>query len=591
MASSDGSRSILGASDELFDVTCGPCRTDATVKEATHYCKECRDYLCATCKDYHRKLVVTKNHTILSGTNMPAPSSVSQDVSFVTYCGCNKNQEVGFYCEDHQDIICNPCKKIKHLKCKTSGIKEKSAQYPIQRLDSVSSKIKSLKYQFESMQKIRKCDTAKLKSLIEKCKEEIKEFRANIDSFLDKVEQNIMGELAVFDQVQTQHIDQHISALTTGLQMLDSDNQLLESAKKNANKVKMFITEFQVSKSLQEYEAVLADIETDASKTTTLSFVGNKRLADLQAEVCSLGSLKRTDKSLGPADKSKYKYEKTVLLGKTATSQNKVSVQASTSDDDVKITWITGCTFMPSGHAVLCDYQNDQLLLLDSALVLTDSLKLSSSPWDVSVIDDSSVIVTLPETKQLQFIQVFPQFREDRIMQEFKTCRGIDVVGQEIYTQFDDSGRAENTDFTLKVLDLKGNLKRKLQTGFKLNYPHHITISKTGEKIFVSDGYYETARVTCMTTDGNIIYQYTDEELKAPYGMYVDAEDNILLCDTFSDNIQVITAAGKKYGTLLPSSDGICQPSGIAYRETDDTLLVGGNSEGHIFSYKLMRDD
>ena len=94
-----------------------------------------------------------------------------------------------------------------------------------------------------------------------------------------------------------------------------------------------------------------------------------------------------------------------------------------------------------------------------------------------------------------------------------------------------------------------------------------------------------------MTMDGKIVYQYTDEELKAPYGMQVDAEDNILVCDSISDKVQVITADGKKYGTLLSSSDGIDQPSGIAYREADDRLLVGGNSEGHACSYKLVRDD
>ena len=484
MDSSEGSRSLLGASDELFDVTCGPCQTGETVKQATHYCKECREYLCTTCKDYHRKLAVTKNHNILSGTDMPAPSSTKcQDIAFIAYCGCNKNQQVEFYCEDHQDIICNPCRKIKHLKCQTSEIKEKSARYPLQRLDSVLSKIKSLKHRFESMQKVRKCDNTTLKSLTEKCKKEIKEFRAKIDSFLDKLEQNVMQELAEFDKVQTQHVDKHISSLTTGLQTLDSDYQLLESAKKNANKAKMFITEFQITKSLQEYETVLCEIETDASKPT-LSFVGNKRLAELQAEVCSLGSLKRADKSLGFADKSKYEYEKEVLLGMKATSQNKVNIQASPSDDDVEINWITSCTFMPNGYAVLCDHLNDKLILLDRALVLTDSLKLSSSPWDVSVVDDNNVIITLPNTAELQYIQVFPQLREGRVMQEFKTCRGIDVVGHEIYTQFDDSEQGEAQVLTLKVLDLKGNLKRKLQTGFTVNYPHHIAVSKAGEKIF-----------------------------------------------------------------------------------------------------------
>ena len=44
------------------------------------------------------------------------------------------------------------------------------------------------------------------------------------------------------DTKQKQHIGQHISTLTTGLQMLDSDSQQLEDAKNNGNQVKIFTT-------------------------------------------------------------------------------------------------------------------------------------------------------------------------------------------------------------------------------------------------------------------------------------------------------------------------------------------------------------
>ena len=90
-----------------------------------------------------------------------------------------------------------------------------------------------------------------------------------------------------------------------------------------------------------------------------------------------------------------------------------------------------------------------------------------------------------------------------------------------------------------------------------------------------------------MTADGNVVYQYTHKELVAPSGMYVDAEDNMLICDHHSDTVLVLTANGKKYGTLLSSSDEIGGPCSIAYRETDDTLLVGRDEKDHVFIYKL----
>ena len=83
-------------------------------------------------------------------------------------------------------------------------------------------------------------------------------------------------------------------------------------------------------------------------------------------------------------------------------------------------------------------------------------------------------------------------------------------------------------------------------------------------------------------------YQYKDQELRDPCGMYVDTEDNILVCDYYSNTVQMITANGKMYGILLSSNDGIDRPCSIAYRETDDTLLVGCHYQDHVSSYKLV---
>ena len=580
MASVDGSKSLQGASDELYDIICGPCQTDNLDKQANHYCNECREYLCNSCKDVHRKLAMSKGHTILSGKQIPVRTSGSQTSVFIAYCSCNKNQQVELYCEDHTEVFCSPCKMVKHRSCKTADVQEKSAGYTTARVNSMLATIKSLRHEFDTMQDQRKSDRKELKRLTEDCKKEIKGFRAQIDAILDKLEAQAMREVDVFDQGQSRHIDQHISALTTGLQMLDLDSKQLEDAKSNGNKVKMFITDVQVSKSLKEYEVMLAEVENDMTEPT-LSFVGNSKLADFQTEITTLGSLKGTGQSLGLSHKGGNKSKKTKLLGKRVTVQNQVRVR---SPDDKNAPWISGCTFMLSGHAVLCDHENQNVKLLDKALVLREHLKLCSAPWDVSVVDDNNVIITQPDTNQLQYMQVFPQLKTGRTIQLDKTCFGIAVFGDEIYTtQHDGSGQEE-----VHILDLNGNRKRKLQTNVKFYHPDYITVSRSGKKIFVSDGGCYTATVSCMTTDGNLVYQYKDKKLRYPEGMYVDAEDNILICVSGCNTVQMVTANGKKYGTLLSSNDGIDSPYSIAYRETDDTLLVGRRDQDHVLTFMLI---
>ena len=127
------------------------------------------------------------------------------------------------------------------------------------------------------------------------------------------------------------------------------------------------------------------------------------------------------------------------------------------ASDDVASPCISGCTFMASGHAVLCDRSNAKIKLLDKALVLQENLKLDSLPWDVSVVDDDNVI-TMPSTKHLQYIQVFPQLKTGRTIQRHKECRGIEVFGDAIYTtQSDGSGQGE-----VQILYLNGNKNCKV---------------------------------------------------------------------------------------------------------------------------------
>ena len=161
------------------------------------------------------------------------------------------------------------------------------------------------------------------------------------------------------------------------------------------------------------------------------------------------------------------------------------------------------------------------------------------------------------------------------------------MVGNEIYVSCH-HGPGEGE---VRVLDLSGNLKRKLglnkDGSYQFQGPNYLSVSTTGKKIFVSD--WSTSIITCMTQDGNIIYQYKDGDLRYPEALFVDAGDNIFVCGHDSHNVQVITADGRKYGTLISANDGFQRPYSIAFRESDNTLVVGCLSNNNIFCYKLSQ--
>ena len=279
---------------------------------------------------------------------------------------------------------------------------------------------------------------------------------------------------------------------------------------------------------------------------------------------------------------------KTILLGRKVQSRSRVSVKAGADMHPQ----ISGHTVMTNGDVVLCDYNNDKIKLLNSSGFIA-GIKLSSGLGDVSFLDPSSVIVTIRYMKQLQVVQVYPQLKPGRVIQLDKECWGVKVVKGELYVLCRTDNDEQNE---IRVLGLDGKVKRRLgvnQDGsFMFKWPMYITVNSSGEKIFVSD--INTDTVTCMSVDGRIIYTYKDDSMRRPTGLLCDSEDNILVCGGRSNNVQVLTADGKKHCTLLTASDGLNDPCSIAYRDSDNTLLVGcddndDTDDDHLLSFQLTK--
>ena len=266
------------------------------------------------------------------------------------------------------------------------------------------SKIQSLKNKYDRLRQDYSGNDKEVKRLKEACKKEIKTFRKQLDTCLDKLEKNMLIELDRWEIAESRRIDEDISDLTTALKVVESDCKLLEDAKRDGRKDMMFTADVLVSKVIQGYESKLGKIEKCAEKPS-LAFERNKTLDNLINEVKSLGFLKTQHKGSDREDRplktviSGWK----LLLGRKVLSCSQVCVK---TDDDKYNPWISGCTVMPNGHVVLCDRSNNKIKLLDGSTSLVGSLEFSC-PWDVSVLDTENVIITTPEKKKLQVVQVF----------------------------------------------------------------------------------------------------------------------------------------------------------------------------------------
>ena len=583
MANFDGSSSLDMTSDHFREHECGPCSKRGRTREAIHYCIDCPDYLCDGCKDYHCTLAVTRNHTIMSGSRIPVSARGRPSLGII--CSCNKGQLVALYCNEHQEIICGACKTFNHHKCKTSSIQEKSSSYTSSKLDSILAEIKSLEVKYERLKQDSTGSKKEVNKLKEDCQKEIKRYRKELDTIFDNLESNILTELDKWKQDRHCHVDQNVSTIDAALNVLRVDCKRLEDAKRDGKKEAMFVADTQVSKSIQGYARKLSELEKDIEKPK-LAFERNELLADLVAGVNSLGSLLSQRISYNQDNKLPRKPYSTgstkMLKDRQIKSRSEVNVRTL---EDKQVPWISGCTVMPNGHVVLCDSRNNQIKLLDDCWIIAGRLKLLG-PWDVSVIDSNNVIVSSPDKQQLQKVQVFPKMKAGITIKLDKRCHGVAVSGEDIYTTCLDN---DHDHGEVRVMDLQGNIKRRFGTNQDGSYlfdrPNYITISASGENVFISD--WNTQTITCLTPNDRVIYTYTDDKIRWPRGLICDSGDNVLVCGQYSHIVHTISPDGNKNRTLLTFQDGLSEPYSIDYKESEDTLIVGCFHSSKLVLFKL----
>ena len=582
MAYVDDGRYTQEASDEAFTHECGPCNSESKTKEARHYCTTCSEYICDDCVAFHRKFKEMRDHEIVSAPEVSKHVSIKPKAVSEVKCDCNQNF-VEFVCEDHNDVVCGACQTVKHRKCTTVLIQDKClmADYIGYQPGRVLKKVKSLQNDIDALRLTSEAEIRSVNTMTDNCSAQIKTFRNQLNSLFDIKEQKLMKDINAFASEHKQIIDHHVSSLVTTYQMLEADRKTLENFESNGSREALFATDIKVSKPLIEYETVVLDIEKEFKKYL-LIFELNMQLEDSLKEK-PLGNLKIWEANLKVRAKDVIH---PVVAGMKVTSSSRTNVKLS---DDEETPDITGCAFLPNGMLLLADWANKKVKLLDSLFVVKDSLVLSSRPWDITALDDDTAIVTLPDEHELQYIHMSPKLEQGRTVSVDGESNSVAIVENELFVACRKWDKGD-----IRVLDEDASEKKRIDVVKKrmfgtqtriFKWPRYMTSNMSQSKIFVSD--FETKMITCLTASGSIIYQYKDATMKRPCALYVDAEDNLLVCDYYESKVQVITAHGKKDKTLLRSDAGLDYPQSIALRPIDATCIVGCAGSENLLIFEL----
>ena len=575
MASDDGAQSLYVGSDAVYTHPCEPCNYRGVNREAISFCRNCKEYMCHLCTESHKGQRISRSHKLLDVKDMSDMQTSTVGDLFIMSCDCGQTSPITHYCIDHDQAFCTNCKILKHRKCQSITIGEKIKSFSENQLKEIIQRVVTLKKEMDSFIRKRTLDLQHVQTMTAQCISDIHTFRKELNSYLDILEDKIIKESEVHEARYKQEISHHIETCSSTLKSLTADKTLLVEAQTTSKKTNMFAAHHKVSHRIESYNSLLNGFKQE-SVSPNLTFKRNEELRNLPKTVKQLGQL------TGQITHKSSQNTNTLFTELAVDSSREVNIRLSC---DSHCPWISGCTFIPDGGVVLCDNDNSNLISLSDTFTTKDSLKLDSRPWDVSPVNGSSVVVTIPGKNQLQLIQVMPSLKIDRSINVGRRCFGVQVVEDLIYVTCHNSPG----DGEVLVLDMNGTVTHRLgQPGKKpsmFSCPYYITVCPSTRYMFVSDS--STATVSCLMSDGTVVYQYKDEELRGPRGVVVDGGGNAIVCGASSNKVQVIRADDTKCCTLLISQDDGTGPRTVAYRHSDNTLILGCGNSNNLLVYKM----
>ena len=616
MDSVDGARFVNSGPDQTISNTCNSCKYHGKQNEASHFCKTCHEKLCKPCKEWHKGFKATRNHKVIPLKDR----KINGKPTIIVTCVCDQNLEAVFYCEWHTDVICQACRNLKHKGCEIVSVKEKSTDYNKSKLQSILKRAETLNKRTNEFITKRQPELVKQEGVKIDCKIRIQAFHQELECMLDNLQGDVIDQLEKSATQHRENLESHLSACDTTTEILRSEIELLKDVMKTNEKDLQFAADVKVSNRLEQLESSLEDV-LDGGESANITFKRNTELVE-KLRKTRLGTI-----TLGSRDSrgetesfleidvresfGSHEQRKQInsFLDLEVESPNHVEIKCSEQE---KVPSITGCVFLQSGDAVLCDVNNSDVIILSSTFSYRDKLTLSSTPYDVSVLSKTSVIVTCPGSRQLQYVDVFPKPKTEKTVQLDKQCWGIAIANDEIYVTCHDQKLVGNRDGEIRILGLHGNRKRTLGRNFdgsyKFCWPYYITVNASSGSIFVSDQW--TGKVTCIRSSfpcqGNELsiytapsmytasnssidddYEYSADDLSYVRGVCVDEKDNVMVCGRRSDNVKVMRASGYLHHTLLTHRDGIKSPQSIAYRQSDNMLMVGCGDTNYLYTKSL----
>ncbi|XP_078575741.1 B-box type zinc finger protein ncl-1-like [Branchiostoma floridae x Branchiostoma japonicum] len=268
-----------------------PCQVcEGYVEGSKSWCADCATLLCESCTAVHRKLPCSKHHEVTPEESLKAEQAISK-FHRKRHCDKHKNQELVFYCESCNALVCTACTVVDHrpgkdhnpVEITTIAKKRKETLQGL--LQDMEPRLKKIRASVEEVDK----NMSMLLPSKRTATKQAKAYVRKLETRLKKREKEILSQIDEQCRADGKALQTKKEAIESELAGLTSAQTFCQQAVEHGSDVHILEVGNQVQTRIETLLAKQLDLESDLSE---FQFVENTAVVDFEKEVQDLGGVK-----------------------------------------------------------------------------------------------------------------------------------------------------------------------------------------------------------------------------------------------------------------------------------------------------------
>ena len=163
--------------------------------DATSFCTDCTEWLCDQCVLAHRRVRVTKDHTIQLKEDVVRNTATGGQMSQrIMYCPVHKQEPLKLFCETCDKLTCRDCQLLEHKEHRYHFVHEASATYK-QFLQTLVGKIREKRTYINNAKSLINRRYKEISDKESQVTNEIKIFAINLIQEINRRGKQLLGDL------------------------------------------------------------------------------------------------------------------------------------------------------------------------------------------------------------------------------------------------------------------------------------------------------------------------------------------------------------------------------------------------------------